>query len=84
MRVFLTPPVALPCHPCGQPDPRLVGLPPSACVSGVVAVASANSTATAYVLSNLTQGTSYAAYLVAQDTAVPPNNQARAVSRLFV
>jgi hypothetical protein len=49
-----------------------------------VAVASANSTATAYVLSNLTQGTSYATFLVAQDTAVPPNNQARVVPGLFV
>ena len=38
----------------------------------------ANTVTPAYLLSNVTQNTTYALYLVGQDAAVPPNTQARA------
>ena len=51
---------------------------------GVVTVATANVQTTAYILSNLTGNTSYALFLVGQDTAQPPNAQARANSEAKV
>jgi hypothetical protein len=44
---------------------------------GVVTLASANTVTPAYLLSNVTQNTSYTLYLVGQDAGVPPNTQAR-------